>query len=466
MNILTWNNFSKRINSTKQPTGGTSKTVLLKDETDIENPSFILAGTDLTINYVSAFGRYYFATCKSLDGNRTQIDCTPDRMATFKSQVGAYTGLIEYTASSSKVDITDPRNQPTSLLTVTPTTLSFTSSPFSTTGTYILGTLGDSSNGETGVANYYRVTKAEMQVFAGQLYSTNVITQIINEFTNAMDSIVSCIWLPLDYIAIPGSPSMIHCGSKSVSPADIITDRVINFTTGNTAVNFSAISGGSGSSMTYLEKAPYCTGELYLPFIGFVPIDMDIMAFTKSIQVDGWVDVLTGDIAYKIYYGGLWVATYNGNIATKLPVTGASYDGIGVAAGTITAIGGTIATAVAMATPGGVAKDLLKPLAAVAGGAAAAAKSAELHTMINGNNSSALGAELGTAPYVLVHQYVPAETNLTAFQAEQGMPYFEVATVSGLSGYVKCREASVEIPGSDGDKQEVNDYMNSGFYYE
>ena len=51
-------------------------------------------------------------------------------------------------------------------------------------------------------------------------------------------------------------------------------------------------SGGAGGAMTYLEKAPYCSGVLYLPFVGFVPIDMDVAAFTKSIQIDGWVDIL------------------------------------------------------------------------------------------------------------------------------------------------------------------------------
>ena len=215
--------------------------------------------------------------------------------------------------------------------------------------------------------------------------------------------------------------------------------------------------------MSYLEKAPYCTGEIYLPFIGFVPLDMDIAGYTKSVQLEGYVDILTGDIVYKLKYGAIWSATYSGNIATKLPVTGASYDGIGVATGAITVIGGLAAAVAAVATGGGSA---LVGAGVAAGGAMGAVKSAELHTMINGGNSSAIGASLGTAPYAVIYQNNPSENNLTAYQSEQGMPYFQVGSASGHGGYVKFANASVSIPGNGGEQQTVNDYLNSGFYYE
>ena len=43
MTITYWTNFSKRINSTKQPTGGTNiTTVALKTPCSVETPVFIL----------------------------------------------------------------------------------------------------------------------------------------------------------------------------------------------------------------------------------------------------------------------------------------------------------------------------------------------------------------------------------------------------------------------------------------
>ena len=60
MNIKIWTSFIKRTNSTKQPTGGTDKTVVLKRDCTIDAPSFILNEPVSNITYVQAFGNYYF----------------------------------------------------------------------------------------------------------------------------------------------------------------------------------------------------------------------------------------------------------------------------------------------------------------------------------------------------------------------------------------------------------------------
>lgn len=465
MQITYYSGFKKRKNSTKRPTGtGTTVDVLLKDGADDHAPVFTLSTLDMNINYVEAFGNYYWCDVKNLDGHRSELRCSLDQMATYKSEVGSYTGLIEYCSGSSDKTITDPRNKPKGIINATTTAMSLTVSggSFNTVGGYIIGVLSDAANGASGVVDYYALTNIQMQALCQELYSQNILDRIKDQFTNAMDSLVSCIWLPMT--GIGGSSTAIHIGRETLSSTGgRVSDRLVSFSSGLTTIGFSADSGGAGAAMTYLEKAPYCTGEIYLPFIGFVPIDMDIAAFTKSVQLDGYVDILTGDIVYKLRYGALWSATYSGNIATKLPVTGASYDGIGVATGAITAIGGLAAAVTAIATGGGSA---LVGAGIAAGGAMGAAKSAELHTMINGGNSSAIGASLGTSPYIIVFQNSPSEDNLLAYQAEQGMPYFKVGTASAHGGYVKFANASVSIPGNAADKDIVNGYLNNGFYYE
>lgn len=86
--------------------------------------------------------------------------------------------------------------------------------------------------------------------------------------------------------------------------------------------------------------------------------------------------------------------------------------------------------------------------------------------MINGSNSSAVAANIAVNPFVMIYQYLPAETDLLAYQAEQGMPYFKTATLSSLSGYIQCADASVSIPGNGSEQSVVNGYLNSGFYLE
>lgn len=467
MQITVYSNFSKRVNSTKQPTAGTGTAVdvVLKDECTIISPTFILNRLDFDINYVAAFGNYYFAYVKNLDGHRSEIVCSLDHMATFKTQIGSYSGFVEYAAASSNVVITDPRNKPTDIIAATPTTFSLSGITFNNVGGYIIGVLSNNVTGDVGVIDYYTMTSAQMQTFSQDLYNQSFIQRIQDQFTAAQDSLVSCIWLPIT--GIGGGSVPINIGRETMDNAQggHIFDRVVSFTSGSTTLNFASGSGGSGADMTYLEKAPYCTGIVYLPFVGFVPIDMDIAAYYKNMTIDGAVDILTGDIAYNIRYGGGKVSTYNGNCATKIPISAASYDGVGIAAGAITAIGG-IATAIATAATGGAAGAVAAGIGAAAGGGMSIAKSVELHTMINGANSSALGARLGTDPYAIIFQNVPAETNLTAFRSEQGMPYFKTATLGGLSGYIKCNDASISIPGDGEEQNVVNSYVNSGFYYE
>ena len=41
-----------------------------------------------------------------------------------------------------------------------------------------------------------------------------------------------------------------------------------------------------------------------------------------------------------------------------------------------------------------------------------------------------------------------------------------IRTISSLTGFVKCRNASIQIAGFEGDQEAVNSYLNNGFYFE
>lgn len=468
MQITVYSGFSKRINSTKRPaTGGVTKDVYLKDGCDYKNPIFTLRTLDLTINYVQAFGNYYWAECKNLDGHNTEIHCHIDRAATYKTNIGSYTGLIEYCSASTDVTITDPRNAPTGLVEFSITNAPFTSDPFSSTGCYILTVLNDKANGECGCTTYYALLPAQLEDLSHELYDTSWWTQTIDQFQGVHDSLVSCIWIPIDITKISGSSEKIAIGSDIMSSAmgKKISNRLLFRGTGSVAINYSANSGTAGPGMTYLERSPYCTGVLYLPFVGYVPLSTDVAAYTKNITIHCIIDIITGDVAYQLDYGGYAIESYSGSIATKMPISSATYDGVGVAGGLLTSIGGAVGT-LASAVTGNIPGMLGSAGVAIGGATSAVVKSIELHTQINGSNSSAIGANLGTNPYIIMMQSTPENTSLLSYQAEHGMPYFKVATVSSCGGYVKCHDASVSIPGDGEDQSTVNALMNSGFYYE
>ena len=87
MQIIVWDNFTKRKNSTLRPAGGTTVTCVLKEQTSVENPVFIL-NTPLTLyTYVGAFGHYYFVSdIVNLDG-QIKIPVSRSYKALFKESV-------------------------------------------------------------------------------------------------------------------------------------------------------------------------------------------------------------------------------------------------------------------------------------------------------------------------------------------------------------------------------------------
>ena len=471
MQIKTWSNFSKRVNSTKQPlnSAATTKDVTLKDMCDILAPSFILNTTDFDINYVQAFGNYYYAQCINLDGHRTEIKCSLDHLATFKTQIGGYTGLIEYASASSNVYITDPRNMPTLELERIPTDLSWNTGAglSANSGTYILSYISDQS-GTSGLVKYAAMDWYALAEFSNNLFTQTIYEEVKKQFTNLTNSLVSLTWLPLDYNDLTGTvTSNLTVGSQAItltdSQAKILSDRVHNISTANTALSYPSVNLASVKN-TYLAKAPYMTAQLYLPYVGHVELSDDLLAQYDYLQINGAVDVFTGDIVYGLNYGAMRLASYSGNCATHLPIGSASYNAYGVASGSLITMGGIGAAVLGFATGNPIMG--LKGLASAAGGAAATAKSLSVQSQINGSLSSGISQELGTVPKVIMIESFPVERDILAYKTVHGMPYFQVSTISSLGGYVQCADASVSIPGDGAEQDTVNSYLNAGIYYE
>jgi len=462
MNITYWTNFSKRTNSTKQPTGGTQTTVRLKEPCGISSPTFICSGVPDNVKYVQAFGRYYFVSEVTHNGGLIEISCTSDPLATYKSAIGALYADVEYTSASTNVLIRDPRNVPTdqideSLSAVFDlTSYNFKLNPT----TFIVGTVTDKG------LRYCIMTESELQTVCNTIYTTDFVQSFNNVIYDMKNIIVSCI-------AIPYNPTKtVLVGGLTVDTTVLLSDayyvanRLVHVLQGVTC-SFTVPDPTGLDVHSYLDHAPYTTGALYLPYVGVVPLDIDIFSENQSFIVDMYLDICTGDMVYRISKTtGDYVATYQGNCATQVPVSGSSFNNpMGALASGISAIGG-IAQSVAGIASGNAALIGSGALS-MAGAAMGAAQSLSLHTQVNGSISSAVGCMVGSVGKVIIYKRRPSETAITTgFKAVSGMPFFKGATISTLSGYIKCNGASISIDGFDSDRETINGYLNSGFYYE
>lgn len=464
MNITYWTNFNKKVNSTKQPTGGTSATVRLKEPCGIASPTFICSGIPDSVKYIQAFGRYYFVSEVVHNGPEVEISCTSDPMATFKSSIGSLYADVEYTSSSSNTDIADPRNRPTNNVVSSVTTLlDLSNYGFSLAGGYILGIVSNQG------FNYYYLTQSMFDTMCNNLLDLDSINGINNTFFDVANCIVSCTWTP--YTPDYGALTALTIGhgtnitSLGLGNGYKLTQRTELITP--TAQPISFPSDTWGYDFSYLDVEPYTQGTLYLPFVGLVPLDLDVIAQNKSILFNIAIDQIACEIAYKLMRpSGEVIATYQGAYGSTVPIAaqGSATD-FKQSLAPFIALGGA-ASAVAGAASGNF-RMAAGGLGAELGALGLSLKAPILHTQVNGALSSTVSSRLGLAIRATVITRQPSELSIdTAFKAVSGMPYFKGATISSLSGYVKCNGASIDISGFDSDRATINSYLNSGFYYE
>ena len=214
--------FSKRGNSTKQPTGSpTTFSCTMIDDTSLMNPTFKLsiASNPIGYNYayVSAFDRYYFIKDIRTYQNFWYISCECDVLASFKTEIG--TGSHYVLRSSSDYDgaISDTL-YPAS--TTVSSYIDYADSPgdpmkWSNGHCYILGIAGytDEVIKQYGSLIYYILDDFTLRKFLEYLmdnvdswssltgeYSSGVIKALINP----IQYIKSCICMPFTVDSITG----------------------------------------------------------------------------------------------------------------------------------------------------------------------------------------------------------------------------------------------------------------------
>lgn len=469
MNINVWSGFSKRVNSTKQPTGGTQKTVLLKEETDVESPSFILGTTDLTINYVEAFGRYYFAKCRSLDGNRTEIVCTPDRLATFKSQIGSASAFIQYATGGSNLIIDTRLPMKSGLTSATePAAFPWTIDPLN--GRYMLTVMS-----KTGVRTFnmdYASILSLMQdlnqwqddifnnipvptgtALDGLIYASQVIWAIgkqIMAFNDASGCLVNCVWLPINYGG--GSLSRVYLGNFDTGHDELSMINLVE--TQPVQIDIPWVYND------WRNNSPFCQMYLYIPFVGNIQIDPSLCIGQTKLNLKFALSRCSGDCSVQVKAGsGITIGTYSVNLAAKYPVGAMQADPIKQMTGAGAIGGGIAATAIGIITG--------NPAMALGGAAAIGAAPAQFQptpTVLGGmGGGSGAGLDDTIRLNLLYHDTseVPGSSN-----ASIGKPVMATHQISSYSGYVQCAGATVDIPGSQEDKDAVNGFLNSGFFYE
>ena len=469
MNITVYTSFSKRKNSTKQPTGGTSVTCDIKHTNSMRQPTFHINKDDLTggvvpenIKYVkdTDHGIYYFVDDIEYVPNKFYaLHCTIDPMATYKSAITGSTQYVCYSASCNRPYVPDPRipKQPEILTNIfVPSEGNpYVSAP---SGYYLVTCLSSDGSGIGGrflttyMCDEYNVT-ALAQKFTDNTFKNSMFLSA----TDAFSCVTSVMYMPINASPVHSTTKeRIYLGDLDMG---LNADGFIVSGYNNNAKFEQTFTPSWRYFDDWRISPPYTTAILYIP--GYGTVDINPLHCDSNLQVTTYVDTFTGDTTSFIKGKNQadsdynLIATLNYNIGIQIPMAQYTSNAMGTLSSLLSAGGSLLSAAV-------------NPIGGAYGFASSIGNAA-----INANSmtASVKGSTSGTSWFDEYQQCKLIERCVNTFNVDsmnvtKGMPLMEETTLSTLSGYCQCENASVSINGFDADRDIINGYLNSGFYIE
>lgn len=459
--------FSKRKNSTKQPPGSgyTEIDVKWKEDTSINNPSFVYAGNiyTYTCNYVHipSFGKYYFVDdIIMLANGLTQIDLREDSMATNKSAVGNTVAQIVYSSTGYDTWKVDTRLPVKTTKTVSKSS-SVSPGIFNATGCYVIGVSNNIP--EDGPVTYYALDQANFVTLIDEIMTnTTLQTSIKNYTSDAWNAIMSCIWVPFSKSEIPGS----------ISDVAVLISNKTTSATGKRIDQYSVRASNATVSIPWAysdfrRTMPYTTMQAWIPGFGFIDINNSDLIAESSIKFDFKADCKTGDMSVKLVSSdsSKEYQTLSYNVA--VPIALSNYtEKIGDIINSTTGFLSQATNTALSVGAGSVGGAVAGVFGMVGSGVSLVLAANSRSVSFKGSQGGKAIIANGTDCYICAYSINTEDPDAADYIARWGRPVGVTHAISNHSGYVQCDGASVEMAGESFERDEINAYLNSGFYYE
>lgn len=324
----------------------------------------------------------------------------------------------------------------------------------------------------TGFFTAFVCTQSQLQEVSNYLW-TDVISDILDTTTGLgekVDALKKMVTSPYDAIMgcslVPVSPPT--GGSKEVKMYGVVktgislpyaSSRWVEVDCGT--LNIHEFWG------SYLDYSPYTkTTSLYLPYIGVVSVDIDLI-MSKALQVVYHVDILSGICIAYIVVDGSVKFQYQGHCSTSIPVTSSDFSGaIQSGLGLV----GNIANVVSSGFSGGAGGSIGGAVLGATKSAISQAPSVASNVMgmkpdiKSGGGVGSSGGILGVQkPFLIIerpNQSVPAFQN-----GFSGYPCNMTKKLSDLTGYTEVERINLtNISLTEDEKNELLEILESGVY--
>lgn len=458
-------NFAKKQNSTATPadSSGVAVDVVLKNETSLNAPVFLLSGARPNYTYAKFDGAYYFIDdIRSVRNNLYELVCTLDPLATYKADILASSAFVEY-ATQGNNQITDPRlgveyGVAGVNVEVAGSAIPYMDVDINDSGFFI------SVVGQTTTDTYY-ISAAALE----QLFSRTVtwVDDIIDESTIDTSSVESAIGSTMELL-LNGFKQLIASGNAAdcvrdayclpiVAPTSVLSSAsqlYLGMFDSRIAANKIIGAGNVERTVTvtiphqysdWRKQAPYEVCQLFLPLYGTINIPSDIAADSSSLTVRGILNVRSGDYTY--YISG------TGRNANEIVVGGNCAAPLAVGASNINMM---------QAVSAGLGMGVNAAYGNIVGAAASLMSIAPApHSVGQTGGISNRSARIQCIVYYRNTSDTPG-----ASSGVNGIPIQATRQLSVLSGYVQTKGASVSGSIRGVNRDMINSMLDSGIFIE
>lgn len=490
-NVIFYEDFSKRLNSCKRPSGdGATHACNLKGACSILHPTITitrLSNDDSPDKYnyclISKFNRFYWVRDWTWENGIWMAHLDVDVLASWAPDIGTTSAYIERSASEYDGAVSDklyPVTTDFDVETVTLASSYYNVAPSG--GCFVLGIINNANFATSqagGAVTYYALTVAQMRSLMHYLLSTGFLEdngfpeeattgqQLMQDtakaLINPIQYITSCMWFPVSADSISdGNNVAIVLGYYDLDSNVAVGKKVTAFAYTTTVTGDIPIHPQASTRGKYLNYAPYTRMTLNIPPFGSIPLDTSFCEIGSYLHCTIYVDVITGkaQMRVSIYPDSTHTATNIVAEATAMfgiPIQLAQLtpDWLGAVSSAVQ-FGASVGAGLASGVPGlGDMKALLSMNSVIN-----AVESVMPQMRTEGVSGSFIQNIL---PPVLVAQFfvVTDEDN-----TELGRPLCAVRTINTLSGFIKCGEATTSFPCMTEEKNQIHNFMVNGFFWE
>lgn len=466
---------TKRKNSTFRPSLTAAVNVVLKEGTSDTRPAFLLNSSEpVDANYLVWGDRYYFIDDVTYERNNLYtIRCSLDVLATYKSYIAATTAFVMYdpTANTELVDTrlsaettaTVQRSEGRfnnlgrdvcAVVTVTgaSTTAAFAMDIESAAG--LMNNVNDWLDTADGLP-YPPIQQIEDIGETIQIFCYNVVGCVRQLIAtgNVNEAVKSAILIPLPKSMIGTGPYTIRLGNyrssmtgNLVAPQNRFLDAV------TLPIPWQAND--------WRRNSPFHELYLFLPHIGVIPISPSDVMGSENLYVYINMSMMTGDAIFKaVAANGHTVGQWHTNLSSPFAIGSSNLSPYQA----VTAMGSALVTGATAIASGGTS-------AMIAGAAGIIGQTSNLvgTPATVGSNAGGALVSAGESELTLRLVSIYHDTNVApnSVAGAIGTPTMAVRVLGSLSGYVECQAASVSAPAESAVLEQINGYVNGGFFME